>query len=89
MPAVVAALQRVAPPGTVVRADSAVDETGIDSLGFLEALVDVEARTGVAVDEEVIRGLSIDLPDGTRMTVAHFTAALLSELTPEPAEGGP
>ena len=86
MPAVVAALQRVAPPGIVVRPGSAVDETGIDSLGFLEALVDLERQTGLVVGEDVIRDLSIDLPDGTRMTVAQFTAALLSEL--DPAEDG-
>lgn len=80
MPAVVAALQRVAPPGIVVLAGSTVDETGIDSLGFLEALVDLERQTGVVVGEDVIRDLSIDLPDGTRMTVVQFTAALLTEL---------
>lgn len=81
LPAVVAALRRAAPPGVVVDARSRLDETGVDSLGMLEALVDLETSAGLMVSEEAVRRLSIELPPDDGLTVAEFTAALLREVT--------
>lgn len=81
--AVIEALQKVAPAGVAILPETGLEDTGIDSLNLLEALLHLETSAQLILSEDDVRQLSIDFDYNQGMTVEAFADLLLRTLNAE------
>jgi acyl carrier protein len=80
--ALVSALGKVAPPSVSLDRGTVLVDAGIDSLGLLGALLELELSTQVRISETVVRNLTIELGEGVS-TVGELAQAIVRELERE------
>jgi coenzyme Q-binding protein COQ10 len=77
--ALVTAMGRVVPPDVAVEPGTPLNQTTLDSLGLLEAMVHLEELTGLGFDEETVRAVALDADYDETMSVADLAELLLRQ----------
>lgn len=85
--ALVRAIRLVADPDTPIDATTPLDETTLDSVGLLEALVYLEDTTPVPLSEDVVRQIALEPDYDPSMRVADLAALVGRLLRLEQVEG--
>lgn len=73
----VVAIQRVVPPDVEVGPATPLEETTLDSLGLLEAMVHLEELSQMGFDEEAVRAVALEPDYDPAMSVANLAKLLV------------